>query len=78
MLTAAFVVVQVLSLAVMLLFIHEYKRITFKHERLMHSIEPHSKPVSTLHSNVIIWVYVISTIIVVVSTSSFFFVLMSV
>lgn len=78
MLTAAFIAIQVLSLAVMLLFIHEYKRITFKHERLMHSIEAGSKPVSTFHSNLIIWIYVIVTIAIVVSTSAFFYLLLSV
>lgn len=72
MLIGGFLIIQGLSLAVMLLFIHEYRRITFKHERLMESIEPGKKPMSTFHSNMIIWIYIIITIAILIFTSVYF------
>lgn len=52
MLSIAFFVVQVLSILVAILFIHEYKRITHKHESLMDAIDAGSMPSSTLRGTI--------------------------
>lgn len=77
MLTASFVILQLLSLGVMLLFIHEYRRITFKHEQLLSSIEPGTKPTSSFHSSLIIWIYAIVTLGTITGMSVYFYILMS-
>ena len=67
---------QILSIGVMLLFVHEYKRITHKHETMLHAIEHHAKPRSVFSSNIIIWIYVITTftwIFVALSLYAYFY-----
>ncbi|MDP7477563.1 MAG: hypothetical protein QF442_03885 [Candidatus Peribacteraceae bacterium] len=73
MVTIAFIVIQLLLLAVMLLFVHEYKRISHKHEGLVHTIEPGIKPSCTLQSTIIIWLYVICVLIVAIASSAIYF-----
>ncbi|MBT4119411.1 MAG: hypothetical protein HOG89_00305 [Candidatus Peribacter sp.] len=73
MVNFAFIGIQLLSLIVMLIFVHEYKRISHKHENLVHTIEPGVKPSCTLQSTIIIWLYVICILIVAISSSIIFF-----
>lgn len=73
MVTIVFIAIQLISLAVMLLFVHEYKRISHKHENLVHTIEAGVKPSCTLQSTIIIWIYVISIIVVTVGSSVIYF-----
>lgn len=72
MLTIAFIVIQMASLAVMLLFVHEYKRIAHKHEQLVHAIEQGEKPSCTLQSTIIIWMYIILLLSILIGTSAIF------
>ncbi|MCA9371100.1 MAG: hypothetical protein KC680_04035 [Candidatus Peregrinibacteria bacterium] len=73
--TIVFIVIQAISVCIMLLFIHEYKRITLKHEQLLAAIEPGKKPSSTFQSNLIIWMYIIITIFIVLSTSTLLYII---
>lgn len=77
MLTIAFIVIQVLSLGVMLLFVHEYRRITFKHEQLLHAIEPGKKPSSTFQSGLITFAYTVATIIMMFGTSALLYLVLN-
>lgn len=72
MLTIPFFVVQLLSIIAALIFIHEYKRINHKHEALMDAIDPGSVPSSTIQSTIIIWIYIILTIVMFLGTSALF------
>lgn len=67
-----FVGMQVLSLCVLFLFVHEYKRISHKHSLMLAAIETKMKPRSTLSSAVIIWMYVISTFAIAIATGSLY------
>ncbi len=77
MLTMLFFGVQLISLGVMLLFIHEYKRITFKHEEMMKVIEDEASPKSVFHSTVIIWIYAGITFAILIGTTAFFYTIIS-
>lgn len=72
MLTIVFIAIQLVSLAIMLLFVHEYKRIAHKHEVLLHTIEPGVKPSSKLQSTIIIWIYVIVIFVIMFATTAMF------
>lgn len=72
MATIALIVMQVLSILVMLLFVHEYKRITHKHERMLQAIDETAQPKSTLQSNVIIWTYVATIFSVTAITTALY------
>lgn len=73
MVTIAFITIQLVSLAVMLLFVHEYRRISHKHENLVHTIEAGVKPSCTLQSTIIIWIYVIAISTVAIGSSIIYF-----
>jgi|GEM_PF-2490406 hypothetical protein len=55
MLIFEFIAIQAVSLSVMILFVHGYKRIAHKHEDLVHTIESGVKPSCMFQSTIIIW-----------------------
>ena len=73
MLTILFFGIQMLSLGIMLLFIHEYKRITYKHQEMLEMIEHDTPPKCTFYSTIIIWIYVIVTLTILIGTTTFFY-----
>ena len=73
MLTIAFFTIQLVSLAIMLIFVHEYKRITYKHQEILLSIESTKVPKSILHSTIIIWIYAGITFAILIGTTAFFY-----
>ena len=73
MLTIFFFGIQIISLCVMLLFIHEYKRIAYKHQQLVESIENITTPKCMIHSTIIIWIYAATTMTLLISTTVFFY-----
>lgn len=73
MLTIAFFTIQLISLAIMLIFIHEYKRITYKHHDILLSIDSKKRPKSIIHSTIIIWIYAGVTFAILIGTTAFFY-----
>jgi len=73
MLTIAFFTIQLISLIIMLLFVYEYKRITYKHQAILLSFESKKQPKSTIHSAIIIWIYAGITFAVLIGTTAFFY-----
>lgn len=71
-LTVTFVAIQLVSLAVMILFVHEYKRISRKHEELLHTIEEGVKPSCKIQSTIIIWIYAAVMLAILFVTTSIF------
>lgn len=77
MVTILFFGIQAISLLVLIVFIHEYKRIAYKHESLLQRIEDDSSPRSIHHSNIIIWIYAAITFSILIGTTVFFFSIVS-
>ena len=73
MLTAIFIAIQLISLAVTVLFVFEYKRISRKHEELVHSIETGRVPSCKLQSTIIIWIYAALMLVILIGSSSIYF-----
>ncbi|PIR53709.1 hypothetical protein COU75_04695 [Candidatus Peregrinibacteria bacterium CG10_big_fil_rev_8_21_14_0_10_42_8] len=65
--------IQTISLLVLILFMHEYKRIAYKHQTLLQSIEDDSTPRSINQSTIIIWIYAAITFSILIGTTFFFF-----
>ncbi|MAE68672.1 MAG: hypothetical protein QF793_01610 [Candidatus Peribacteraceae bacterium] len=69
---ALFIVLQLLSLAVMVLFIHQCKSITYKHQDLLDAVDEGTPPKCMMQSTVIIWMYIITTIAVMTGMTFLF------
>lgn len=73
MVIAAFIAVQIVSLSITLLFIQQYKQISLKHIRLLHSIDDSKYPHCKIHSSVIVWIYTIVMITLTIGMSVLFY-----
>ena len=72
MVTIAFIIIQLASLGVMLLFMQQYVYFTHKHETLLRSIDEKRRPASSTQTQVIIWIYAIFTLIVIFGTTALY------
>lgn len=77
MITILFFGIQTISLLILIVFMHEYKRIAYKHQELLRSIENNSTPRSIDHSTIIIWIYAVITFSILIGTTFFFFSIIS-
>ena len=68
-----FFIIQAVSLLTMLLFIHEYRRISHEHQELILAIEHGKTPSCKRQSEVICWIYIIATIVLLLLTTLLYF-----
>lgn len=68
----AFIIIQAGSLLTMVLFIHEYKRISHQHEQMIIAIEHGKTPSCKQQSTVIIWIYVTVTFTLFFATTALY------
>ncbi len=72
MATVAFIVIQLLSIAITLLFAQQYHYFTKKHETLLRAIDAEKYPASSYQYFVVMWVYVIVTCVILGSTTALY------